>query len=344
MAYVPLPIGRQYFYDDNGKPLVGGKVYTYKSGTNEFKSTYTDATGIYENTNPIILDDAGSASIWIQTDDVSYRFDIYDSLNNLIETTDNIYSLKGEPGTPGGEKGDPGPKGDPGLPGPQGQRGFTGPVGLQGDPGDNGMIENIYRIAGTYSFIPPDGVSSIDYEIMGGGGGFFGVTVGEQTANSNISSGTSGRYLSGSLSVTSGETYTITVGAGGNVSNNSTLSAGGASSIKLGTTTLVTVNGGSAGGAQSSTSAYYQMSNIPLTFTTNFGQNITILPRAIFGETTKFGSGGNVYMYGDPNARGNGSSGGTSEPSINTANNNLIYTAFGEGADGICIIRYIKEE
>jgi hypothetical protein len=64
---VPSPNIREFFYDENGKPLVGGKLYSYIAGTNTPRDTYTDSTGLYVNTNPIILDDAGSCEIWIAT-------------------------------------------------------------------------------------------------------------------------------------------------------------------------------------------------------------------------------------------------------------------------------------
>ena len=42
------------FFDNNGNPLVGGKLYTYAAGTTTPLATYTDASSGTPNTNPII--------------------------------------------------------------------------------------------------------------------------------------------------------------------------------------------------------------------------------------------------------------------------------------------------
>ena len=51
--------------DTNNNPLAGGKVYTYQAGTLIPLATYTDATLTAPNTNPVILDEYGSAQIWL---------------------------------------------------------------------------------------------------------------------------------------------------------------------------------------------------------------------------------------------------------------------------------------
>lgn len=78
------------FFDDNGDPLSGGKLYTYAAGTTTPKATYTTAVGSVENTNPIILDSAGRAVLFV---DGSYKFSLYDSNDVLVRTTDNIISF-----------------------------------------------------------------------------------------------------------------------------------------------------------------------------------------------------------------------------------------------------------
>lgn len=59
------------------KPLSGGKLYTYASGTNTPLATYTDATGATPAPNPIILDANGEAPLWLGTS--PYKFDLFDS-------------------------------------------------------------------------------------------------------------------------------------------------------------------------------------------------------------------------------------------------------------------------
>lgn len=77
------------FLDANGLPLNGGMIYSYSSGTNTPKATYTDVSGLIPATNPVILDAAGRAAIWL---DGTYRISVRDSLGNIIRTTDNISS------------------------------------------------------------------------------------------------------------------------------------------------------------------------------------------------------------------------------------------------------------
>lgn len=76
-----------YFTDSSGNPLSGGKLYSYEAGTTTPKATYTTAAATVENANPVILDSAGTATIFI---DGSYRFDLYDANDVLIESTDNV--------------------------------------------------------------------------------------------------------------------------------------------------------------------------------------------------------------------------------------------------------------
>lgn len=59
-----LPNGRVSFDDSYGRPLVGGKVYYYEVGTETPKDTFQDAGGTIPNTNPVILDARGEATIW----------------------------------------------------------------------------------------------------------------------------------------------------------------------------------------------------------------------------------------------------------------------------------------
>lgn len=83
-------VGAQFF-DDNGVPLSGGKIYTYGAGTTTPKVTYTDYTGGTANANPIILDAAGRppAEVWLIYGD-AYKFILKDSTDTLISTFDHI--------------------------------------------------------------------------------------------------------------------------------------------------------------------------------------------------------------------------------------------------------------
>lgn len=83
------PNPKQQFFDANGQPLVGGKIYTYEAGTSTPVTTYVDAAGVTANTNPIILDSRGMCNIWLLTS-TSYKYVVKDANDTLIFTTDNI--------------------------------------------------------------------------------------------------------------------------------------------------------------------------------------------------------------------------------------------------------------
>ena len=76
------------FFDNNGNPLVGGKLYTYAAGTTTPLATYTDATATTPNTNPIILDSRGEANVWLSA--TTYKFVLTDAADATIWTVDNI--------------------------------------------------------------------------------------------------------------------------------------------------------------------------------------------------------------------------------------------------------------
>jgi hypothetical protein len=79
------------FFDDNGVPLAGGKIYTYAAGTTTPLTTYTSRDGLTANTNPIILDAAGRTpqQIW-STEGLLYKYVVRTSTDTLIRTWDNI--------------------------------------------------------------------------------------------------------------------------------------------------------------------------------------------------------------------------------------------------------------
>jgi hypothetical protein len=65
MAAMLTPSPKVQFFDANGEPLVGGKLYTYAAGTSSPLATYTDSTGNTANANPVILDSRGEANVWL---------------------------------------------------------------------------------------------------------------------------------------------------------------------------------------------------------------------------------------------------------------------------------------
>jgi hypothetical protein len=93
MAVYLSPIGGAgwQFFDNNGVPLAGGKLYSYAAGTTTPQATYTTSAGNVAHTNPIVLNSAGrvpGGEIWLTF--ASYKFSLYTSADVLIATYDNI--------------------------------------------------------------------------------------------------------------------------------------------------------------------------------------------------------------------------------------------------------------
>lgn len=85
------PVGKHQFFDDNGDPLSAGKVYTYEAGTSTPKATYSDTDLTTPNANPIVLDAAGRATIFLSAS--SYKFVVKTSADATIYTQDNIQAV-----------------------------------------------------------------------------------------------------------------------------------------------------------------------------------------------------------------------------------------------------------
>lgn len=88
-AVTPIPFVRAKFTDKCGKPLVGGKIYTYESNTTTPKVTYKDPYGMTPNTNPIILDIAGEADIYLHG---TYRIIVKDRRDAVINDVSKLGS------------------------------------------------------------------------------------------------------------------------------------------------------------------------------------------------------------------------------------------------------------
>jgi len=92
MPIALMPIPKQQFIGANGSPLAGGKVYTYSPGTTTAKASYTTSAGDVANANPVILDSAGRASIWLNG---LYKISVYDANDVLQYTQDNVSAIFG---------------------------------------------------------------------------------------------------------------------------------------------------------------------------------------------------------------------------------------------------------
>ncbi len=96
VAVTLMPVPQLQFFDQNGTPLAFGCVFTYRSQTTTPLNTYTDFTGTILNSNPVPLNAAGSAGIWLQSGQAytitvkSAGGDPTCSLGTQIESVDGI--------------------------------------------------------------------------------------------------------------------------------------------------------------------------------------------------------------------------------------------------------------
>jgi len=185
---------------------------------------------------------------------------------------------------------------------------------------------NAWEIVGTQTAPAGGGGSSnIEYVVIAGGGG--------GGSNSNSGGGGAGGYLSSSIdSVTSGSTFTITVGAGGSVAGNTNGGNGNVSSIAGSTiTTISTVEGGGgskqggeAGGGGSGGGGAYDTSGASGTAGQGFAGGNGVASGAYPG-----GGGGGASEAG--NTDGNGAGGDGKASKITGAS----VTRAGGGSGGV---------
>jgi hypothetical protein len=76
-------------WDNNGNPLAGGQLFSYVAGTSNPQATWTDSTQSQVNTNPVVLNSRGEASVWLDPT-LTYKLVLKDSFGNQIWTADNI--------------------------------------------------------------------------------------------------------------------------------------------------------------------------------------------------------------------------------------------------------------
>lgn len=84
------------FFDNNGNPLSGGKLFTYAAGTTTNQTTYTSSSGNTAHTNPIILDSAGrvpgGSEVWL-VNGQRYKFLTKTSADVQLWGADNVSGI-----------------------------------------------------------------------------------------------------------------------------------------------------------------------------------------------------------------------------------------------------------
>ncbi|MDH4122421.1 MAG: hypothetical protein OEV94_12030 [Deltaproteobacteria bacterium] len=87
------------FHDQNGVPLAGGSLNSYRAGTTTPKATYADYLGVTPNPTSLTLDAAGRPAVsgapvalWLKGGE-PYKFVLKDALGGTVWTLDNIYGI-----------------------------------------------------------------------------------------------------------------------------------------------------------------------------------------------------------------------------------------------------------
>ncbi len=207
-----------------------------------------------------------------------------------------------------------------------------------------------YSTAGTYTFTVPVGVYKIYCTCVGGGGGAGGIGTGSSGTTYPAGAGGAGGTALGWISVTPGQTITITVGAGGaggaaastNTSGSygSNGSTGGTSSVG----SFMSATGGGYGGATSSGSAGGvggvgtggQINQYGGNGTDGSGGAGSAIYGGNGGASSQGGGGRSATAYSAvvQNGRAPGSGGGSVYNTWSSSG------AGGNGADGIVILQY----
>jgi hypothetical protein len=87
-AQIPVIAPRQSYVDGAGSPCAGCSIYSYAAGTNTPKATFTDAGLNVQNSNPVSLDTAGTAQIWLGAG--NYKLILKDTAGGTVWTQDNV--------------------------------------------------------------------------------------------------------------------------------------------------------------------------------------------------------------------------------------------------------------
>jgi hypothetical protein len=226
-------------------------------------------------------------------------------------------------------------------------------------PTDTITIQS-FTTVGTTSWTAPAGVTSVEYLVVAGGGG-----AGNGYDNAGGGGGGAGMVLSGTTSVTPGDSYTVTIGGGGTggantrtnnpgtSGNNSVFGSitalgggnglgsrtgGSAGSAQIGSTTAATGGSGSGGGfgGKGGGGALTSGSNNSGTTGGSGGNGLT---SNISGSNVTYGVGGGGANAGTQNAGTNGT--------VNTGNGGRAggattasSTGGGNGGSGIVILKY----
>lgn len=89
MAGLP-PLFDQQFFDNSGRPLALGFLYTFVTGTTTPKTSYADQAQTIVNPNPITLDASGRCQLYLGSGE--YRIRLQDSSGAFVTEADDVSS------------------------------------------------------------------------------------------------------------------------------------------------------------------------------------------------------------------------------------------------------------
>lgn len=91
MANTLAPVFKQQFFDNNGRPAAGYKLFSYEGGTSTKLDTYPSSIVGVPNPNPISLNFRGEADVWIPPN-VAYKF-VFASPTDTDPPTNPIWTV-----------------------------------------------------------------------------------------------------------------------------------------------------------------------------------------------------------------------------------------------------------
>lgn len=91
---VLAPVPQLQFFDQSGRPLAFGCVFTYQVATTTPLATYTDRSGTTLNPNPVILSAGGSANVWLAAGQ-AYTFRVKAAGGTNCASGSTLYTVDG---------------------------------------------------------------------------------------------------------------------------------------------------------------------------------------------------------------------------------------------------------
>lgn len=107
VAISPVWNGTQFF-DNLGKPLSGGLIYTYEGGSSSVEqTTYSDSDGSVPNSNPLVLDSSGrlQADMWLISGDAYNLVLTQPDGQTVLQGVDNVIGVAASTSGGGGPAG-----------------------------------------------------------------------------------------------------------------------------------------------------------------------------------------------------------------------------------------------